>query len=72
MTLKYKGILYELDCKEFDIDDDNWYTKKSTKGLFDVNIHMTEDDEISCSVYQINIDNDGWCVTDTSKWEQLK
>ena len=72
MTLRYNGMLYELDSKEFDIDDDNWYTKKNTKGLFDVNIYMPEDDEIFCSVYQINIDDDGWCVTDASKWETIE
>jgi len=33
---------------------------------------MPEDDEIFCSVYQINIDDDGWCVTDTSKWETIE
>ena len=72
MILTYQGMTYILELKEYDLDD-HWFTRKNPKGVeFDINIWITDVSDIFCSVYQIKINDDGWCVTDTSKWESIK
>ena len=72
VTLSYQGMLHEIKLDDNDLED-YWHTIENNDGKqFDVNIWIEEDSEIKCAIYQINIDDDGWCVTDTSKWETIK
>lgn len=72
MILTYQGMKYILELKEYDLDD-HWFTRKNPRGdEFDINIWITDESDIFCSVYQLKINDDGWVVTDTSKWESIK
>jgi len=72
MILTYQGMKYILDLKEYDLDD-HWFTRKNPRGdEFNINIWITDESDIFCSVYQLKINDDGWVVRDTSKWESIK
>ena len=76
VTLSYQGMLHEIKIEDNDLED-YWHTIKNNDGkLFDVNIwiddNFDDSSKILCSVYQIKIDDEGWCVTDTSKCETIK
>jgi|GEM_PF-2460241 len=72
VTLRYQGMLHELNLEDNDLED-YWHTIKNNDGKqFDVNIWIDDKSKILCSVYQIKIDDEGWCDTDTSKWETIK
>ena len=76
VTLSYQGMLHEIKIEDNDLED-YWHTIKNNDGkLFDVNIwiddNFDDSSKILCSVYQIKIDDEGWCDTDTSKWETIK
>ena len=76
VTLRYQGMLHEIKIEDNDLED-YWHTIKNNDGkLFDVNIwiddNFDDSSKILCSVYQIKIDDEGWCDTDTSKWETIK
>jgi hypothetical protein len=76
VTLRYQGMLHELNLEDNDLED-YWHTIKNNYGkLFDVNIwiddNFDDSSKILCCVYQIKIDDEGWCVTDLSKEETIK
>lgn len=72
VTLKYQGMLHELNLEDNDLED-YWHTIKDNDGKqFDVNIWIDDKSEIYCSVYQLMIDDEGWVVTDTTKWEHIE
>ena len=72
VTLRYQGMLHELNLEDNDLED-YWHTIKNNDGKqFDVNIWIEKDSEIKCNLYQLMIDDEGWCDTDTSKWETIK
>lgn len=72
VTLRYQGMLHELNLEDNDLED-YWHTIENNNGKqFDVNIWIDDNNKILCCVYQIKIDDDGWVVTDTSKWETIK
>ena len=72
VTLSYQGMLHEIKLEDNEIED-YWHTIKNNDGKqFDVNIWIDYKSKILCDVYQIKIDDEGWCDTDTSKWETIK